>query len=118
MVEDIVYVLREVIAWLKGRGPSDEAIKSLFQALHATEAYLSDRASSGEDRDREAKLVSLWTDCAVLLRTSNPELAERLRHKARSWAVPAEYKYSDLKKLGINIAEIRKEAASLFGNAA
>jgi hypothetical protein len=38
MVEDAVYVIREVIAWFKGRRPSDEAVTALVQAVHATEA--------------------------------------------------------------------------------
>jgi hypothetical protein len=117
MVEDIVYIVREVIGWLKGRGPSDEAVKALTTALYATEAYITDRAKSGEDRHREAELVSLWTECAVLLRHTNPGLAEMLKHKARSWAVPDEYTHSDIKKLRIDIESIRKEVDSLFGHA-
>ena len=117
MVEDIVYILRELIVWLKGRGPSEEAVKALAKALYATEAYLTDRAKSGEDRHREAELVSLWTECAVLLRQTNPDLAESLKHKARSWAVPEEYAHSDIKKLGIDLETLRKEVDSLFGNA-
>ena len=117
MVEDVLYLIREVIAWFKGRRPSDEAVTTLLQALHATEAYISDRAKSGEDRRRESELVSLWTECAVLLRHSNPSLANLLKDKARSWAVPEEYEHSDIQKLGIDIESIRKEADSIFGTA-
>jgi len=59
MVEDALYLIREVIAWFKGRRSSDEAVTALLQALHATEAYISDRAKFGEDRRRESELVSL-----------------------------------------------------------
>ncbi len=114
MVEDVVYIVREVIDWFKGRRPTDEAVTALLQAMLATEAYLVDRVKTGEDRSREADLVSLWTECAVLFRNSNPELADRLKVKARSWAVPDEYQYSDLTKLGIDISTMRKEADAVF----
>jgi len=116
MIEDALYVIREVIAWFKGRRPNDKAIAALLKALHATEAYLSDRAKSGEDRRREAELVALWTECAVRLRSSNPHLAYRLKSKARSWAVPDEYTNSDVNRLGIDIESITREADLLFGS--
>ncbi len=114
MVEDAVYVLREFVQWLKGRGASDEAVAALLQALNATEAYLSDRVRFGEDRRREAELVSLWTECAVLLRHTNPELANALKHKARSWAVPEEYDQSHIERLGIDLKRIRQEVDDIF----
>jgi len=61
MVEDAVYVIRETIRWFKGRKTySDEAVNAFLTAVHMTEAYIADRTRTGEDRNREAELVSLW----------------------------------------------------------
>ena len=115
MISESITIIKEVIAWFKGRkAKKDEAVASLMKAVHGTQAYIHDRKLHGEDREREVELVGLWTECAVLLRHENDNLSSRLKHKARSWAIPSEYTSADIKQLDIEITKIRDEADKLF----
>ncbi len=96
----------------------DAAVKAVLLAVNETKLYIAslDRGEPHR-REHERLLVQLWTDAAVAIRRSDPELAERLQMKAEYWADPENWTEHDIKSAAIGIETVATRArALLVGN--
>lgn len=96
----------------------DAALQSLLSALNTTKTYIA-RRERGEpiDRDKEEKLVDLWTAAAVQIHRSDPDLATRLQDKALYWTNPDHWSPEEVHANRIQIDSISKEANRLLRSA-
>lgn len=94
----------------------DAAIKSLLSALSTTKIYIAQR-DRGEpiDREKESKLVELWTAAAVQVRRSDEDLAMRLQEKADYWTNPENWTPDEVSNNRIHIDQITRDSRRLLG---
>jgi len=93
----------------------DAAVKAVLLAVNETKLYIAslDRGEP-KRRDQERLLVQLWTDAAVAIRRSDPQLAERLQMKAEYWADPENWTAHDIKSAAIGIEAVAARARELL----
>lgn len=93
----------------------DAAIRLVLQAVIATKQYIAVRNSrGGQDVHAERDLAKAWTDAAVAIRHSNPELADRFFLKAEYWTDPNTWTADEVTDNQIRIVEIAKSARALL----
>ena len=111
--------LKYVSGWLDRRARlasrADAAVKAVLLAANETKLHLARaRDRKKPDLDREQLLVRLWTDAAVAIRRSDPDLAMRLQMKAEYWANPRNWTRREVRAAGIEIDRIAGAARGLL----
>jgi hypothetical protein len=93
----------------------DAALQGLLTALNTTKVYIAHR-ERGEliDREKEARLVELWTAAAVQIRRSDEHLAMRLQAKAEYWTNPENWTADEVRENRFQIDQISHEAKKLL----
>lgn len=114
MLASNLRLLRDAFGSKSGR-PDDDAIAKLLQAVNETKRMLAVRQGGEHERSSDAHLVDVWTNAAIALRKSNPELARRLQQKAEYWAAPSRWTEHDVHHARIGIDEIAATARLLLG---
>jgi len=115
----LIDAIGQVGDWLDRRARraerEDAAVKAVLLAVNETKLYIAslDRGEP-KRRDQERLLVQLWTDSAVAIRRSDPDLAERLQMKAEYWADPENWSDDDVRAAMIGIETVATRARALL----
>jgi len=113
------WALNQLGPWLEARrhhaDKADAAVRAVLLAVVETKTYIADtRGGLPSIRDRERGLVQLWTEAAVAVRRTDPDLADRLQMKAESWADPSQWTDAEIQRARIGIDSVAAAARTLL----
>ena len=96
-----------------------EALRIVIEAAEKTETYCVLRAE-GANRNRrtEHELAELWSHASVMVRRIDRKLAFRLSDKSRFWRDPDTWSAEQIKRAGISLRSVKKDADRLLDKAA